>query len=253
MKKKYILTDETTSSYVTLHRIRAIRDFGNIHAGDLGGWVESEDNLSHSGNAWIFNDAKVFWDGKVLENAMICNKAQVYHHATVSGNAVITNEARVFGNARVEENAMVYDNATICSYAKIYGNACVGGHVMVFDFAEIYEKARILSGQAKIFGHALIHGDATIASDDDFCGEPIEICGGIWKRSPCYIKGSAVPINLAAPDKIACGYETYTFEDWRDNYEWYAKNYNVNKYMQEYIHYFNLLCEISGHEDCKIS
>lgn len=42
MEKKYRLTEETKTAYgVELHRIEALRDFGNVKAGDKGGWVQS--------------------------------------------------------------------------------------------------------------------------------------------------------------------------------------------------------------------
>lgn len=38
--KKFILTDETIEMFgVTLHRIKAVRSFGNVKEGDLGGFV----------------------------------------------------------------------------------------------------------------------------------------------------------------------------------------------------------------------
>lgn len=36
-----------------LYRIEALKDFGDVKAGDLGGYIESEDNLSRDGNAWV--------------------------------------------------------------------------------------------------------------------------------------------------------------------------------------------------------
>ena len=54
MNKKYELTDETINHYgVVLHRIKALRSFGDVKAGDLGGFIESEDNLSQEGMANI--------------------------------------------------------------------------------------------------------------------------------------------------------------------------------------------------------
>ena len=48
--KKYELTNETKKvGSVTLHRIRALKDFGNVVKGELGGWLESEANLDHKG------------------------------------------------------------------------------------------------------------------------------------------------------------------------------------------------------------
>lgn len=65
--KKYELTSETfVLSGHTLHRIRALKDFGSINAGELGGWVEKEENLSQYGNAWVYGSTdyivfKNFW------------------------------------------------------------------------------------------------------------------------------------------------------------------------------------------------
>ena len=50
--KKYELSNETiVFNCVTLHRIKALKNFSDVKAGDLGGWIEKEDNLSQIGNA----------------------------------------------------------------------------------------------------------------------------------------------------------------------------------------------------------
>ena len=53
---KYEFTGETKVVFgVTFKRIRAVRAFGLIAAGALGGWIESESNLAQvSGNAWVY-------------------------------------------------------------------------------------------------------------------------------------------------------------------------------------------------------
>lgn len=59
--KKYEFTGETkTIGATTLHRIRAIKGYGKIKAGDLGGWVEKEETLSQDGSAWVYGDACVY-------------------------------------------------------------------------------------------------------------------------------------------------------------------------------------------------
>ena len=66
MKRKYEFTGETMErSGRTLYRIRAVRDFGDVKAGDLGGWIEKEGNLDHFGNAWVYGDAWVHGDAMV--------------------------------------------------------------------------------------------------------------------------------------------------------------------------------------------
>jgi hypothetical protein len=55
--KKYELTNEKIKyGEKTLYRIKALRTFGLVNEGDLGGFVKSEDNLSHC-NCWIFDYA----------------------------------------------------------------------------------------------------------------------------------------------------------------------------------------------------
>ena len=60
MEKKYILTDDVIDfNGHNLHRIKAVRDFDCVKAGDLGGFIESEKTLDHDGNAWVFGNARV--------------------------------------------------------------------------------------------------------------------------------------------------------------------------------------------------
>ena len=91
MDKKYELTDETIEfDGYTLHRIKASRDFGDVHAGDLGGWVESEENLSHEGTCWVYGHARVYDDAQVHGHARVFGDARVYGHALVHGHARVS-------------------------------------------------------------------------------------------------------------------------------------------------------------------
>ena len=92
--KKYELTAEFIEKWgKKLFRIKALISFGSVEAGELGGYIEKEDNLAHDGNAWVYGDA------------------EVYGNARVSGNARVYGNARVSGDARVSGNAWVYGNA----------------------------------------------------------------------------------------------------------------------------------------------
>lgn len=94
--KKYELTDKTTQmDGVTLYRIRALRSFGDVTEGDEGGWIEKEDNLSHRGNSWVSDDARVYGNARVHGNAWVSDDARV------SGDALVSGNARVIGYARI--------------------------------------------------------------------------------------------------------------------------------------------------------
>lgn len=70
--KKYRLTNEKIIvGYRTLYRIQALQDFENVKMGELGGWIESEKNLSHEGDARVYGDARVSGDAWVSGDADI--------------------------------------------------------------------------------------------------------------------------------------------------------------------------------------
>jgi hypothetical protein len=57
---KYKITDEKKQfSDRMLYRIQALKDFSDVKSGDLGGWVESENNLSQEGDCWVNGNAQV--------------------------------------------------------------------------------------------------------------------------------------------------------------------------------------------------
>ena len=75
MEKKYELIP---SDIEGLFRIKALRGFGDVEVGDVGGYVASEYNLSHDGDAWVSGYARVY------EDAQVSGYARVYGNARVS-------------------------------------------------------------------------------------------------------------------------------------------------------------------------
>ncbi len=94
MNKKFELTTESKMFLGRkLFRIKALRSFRNVKAGDLGGFVERESNLSHDGNAWIFGNAQVYGNALVFGNARVCGDAWIFGNARVYGNAQVCGDA----------------------------------------------------------------------------------------------------------------------------------------------------------------
>ena len=73
-----------------LFRIKALVDFSDVKAGDLGGFVEKEENLDHEGDAWVYGDAQVSGDARVSGNARVYGDARVLGDAWVYGDADYT-------------------------------------------------------------------------------------------------------------------------------------------------------------------
>ena len=70
--QKYEITNQAHPHYPWLHRIRALKDVREgVKAGTLGGYVQSADNLSQDGAAWI---ADTCGRGCLLDRGSNCQR-----------------------------------------------------------------------------------------------------------------------------------------------------------------------------------
>lgn len=114
MKKYELIKEDCIDIGVRkLYRIRALRDFRNVKAGDIGGYIEDERNLSHEGNSWVYDEAKVYG------NALVC------------GDAILRDCAMVGGFTKACDHAVVGDYASVRDYARIGGHTLVTGYDVV--------------------------------------------------------------------------------------------------------------------------
>lgn len=168
--KKYEFTGDTkeVDGHI-LHRIRAVRKITDpnffekdwvINEGDLGGWIESEKNLSHEGAAWVANEACVYGD------------------AEVSGNGYVKDKAKVYGHAKVYDDAKVYEYACVHDYAEVYDDAEVYGNANVYDNAEVFGQAEVCGSTVEVYGNAKVGNNDWVCGDtkvySDASGEPEE-------------------------------------------------------------------------------
>jgi hypothetical protein len=112
MSKKY----ELVRGKFGLYRIKALKSFEDVKAGDLGGLIEREHNLSHEGTCWVYAGARVFGDAKVSENAQVWGGATVYGNAWVCGDAQVFGHIQVQGNVEITGYVGVYDLKTLLPY-----------------------------------------------------------------------------------------------------------------------------------------
>ena len=255
--RKYEFTGETKVFLnKTLHRIRAVVDFGTVHAGDVGGWIEKEEDLNHCGDAWIYGDACVYGDAKVYGNAKVYGDAWVGGNAEVYGNACVYGDAWVGGNAEVGGDTWVGGDAKVYGNACVYGDTWVGGDAKVYGNAKVYGDARVY-GDAKVYGNACVYGDACVGGNAEVYGNAkvggdAKVYGGKWEKSPCFIQGTRWSINISSPNTVRCGCQDHRWEEWHNHYAEISRRHNGDDVLDEYIQYFNLLCGLYGHEDCAI-
>lgn len=134
MKRKYEITTISHPEYPWLHRIRALWEFRpGVRPGDLGGFVQSEENLSQEGTCWLFDDA------------ILCGESYMDQQAVAEGSALVRGSAFVSGTAAVRDTAVVDDHVILMA-GIVMGNAHVAGYSEVTASTETGAVPRIEGG-----------------------------------------------------------------------------------------------------------
>ena len=121
MTKKYELTQNTfTVAMEDLYQIKALQDFGDVKAGDLGGYIKSEKNLSQKGDCWVYPGSFAYED------------------ASVTGSSKIMNGAHVCGNAEIDDSIIKDVGTLVCDYSKVIRSTVKGGAWIHHD-VEVYD------------------------------------------------------------------------------------------------------------------
>lgn len=110
-----------TKQQIRVFRIIAMKEFevqGRIvKEHEIGGFIQSEQNLSQDDNSWVFNLGKVFGNSKLEKNAIVTENGAVFDNAVVR-HSHIKDWSRVYGNAQIEDSIVggksdVLENANI--------------------------------------------------------------------------------------------------------------------------------------------
>lgn len=167
MEKKYELVKDDTLSWtdlegndITLYRIRALKNFecpvkedslfsNYINKGDLGGYIEKEENLSHEGGCWVFHKARVYGNAQVLENARLYNLANVF------GNAIVKGYARLLGSAYVYGDAVISDHSELDGYVSVGDTSKLSGSLSIRDNCQVHGES-VLDGDISLGGSVLV-------------------------------------------------------------------------------------------------
>lgn len=248
-----------------LYRIRALKDFGDVKAGDLGGYIESERNLSQEGDCWVYDKAKVTDEAKIYGNAkikgyvVISDNAEVFDNAKVYDYAEVSGNAKVYGNAQVEDSAKIYnkvevfDNAlidketTLYNKAKVYGKAKVTENAELHDEVQVYDNAKIdnarLYDKAQVYGKAKVFGDATV-SENAKVYDKAQICNArvtdnaqVYGEAQVYGKGVEIRDNAKVYDKAKIEATRGTLYNYKCKIEGNAQVYgNAKVYEQAQVY-----------------
>ena len=116
IKRYEMLPDDTiTIDGHTLHRIRClVDDIPGVLKGELGGYIESEENLAQHNKDDFYN-----------------NSSWVFNTACVYGNAVVKDAGRVIGDAIVKDDSIIDENAIVGTSSIIEGNTLITSNAYI--------------------------------------------------------------------------------------------------------------------------
>lgn len=175
---KYEITDIVGYRFKKkVYRIRALKNFGDVKKGDLGGYVSSYENLSQYGDCWIYDDAAVIQDATLENNSTIHNTSIMYGTSTAIRNSKIYKSTRICGNSiisdstisgksllkdtriynsRIKGNIITYDTSSLINYSNIRGilylsNSSITNSKIVSNIAWIDAQTSVYQSNLKLF------------------------------------------------------------------------------------------------------
>ena len=174
--KKYELTNNKRSiGGVTVYQIRSLVQIPAlaVKPGDLGGWIQREENLSHNKAGWLSDNSVVYEDARVYDNAWIRHNARISGGAMVYNSAQVRDNAWVFGKAHVYEWSVVKNDSWVSGNAKIYYKNVVNyGHCRCDLNKDMLESVRVQTGlgvfENKVIAYKIVNRDLTSIYDPDF-------------------------------------------------------------------------------------
>ena len=89
MRKYKMINDTIEINGHILHKIESLIDFRYVNVGDEGGYIESEDNLSHEDNCWIFDGSSVYENAKIKDNVLVCGDSDISGECEIGGEVEI--------------------------------------------------------------------------------------------------------------------------------------------------------------------
>lgn len=211
MDRNYKLTDKTIiNEYgIKLYQIECIKDFIHAKSGELGGYIQSCDNLS--GDAWVKDNA------------------QVWGNANISDNALISDNARILGDATIYDNAMIGGKSIIYGDVFIYGEAKVSGISIINGDIRIRNNAVIKN--SNIYGNATIDYNALIEKTSDYM-----VIVNIGSRNDTTTVYKAID-----GIRIRCGCFNGTLDEFNKKV---IKTHGDNKYAKQYLAMIEMIKKI---------
>lgn len=178
-----------------------VRDHILVIMGEIGGWVEKEENLSQQDNCWIAGNSVAMHDSKVsgdsyingsvivTNNAVVSGNAFIKDHCSISGNAIIDGDVTINGNSYVTGNAKITGKARLVTGVRIFGDAILDGNIKLSGVVTITDSK--LTGDINLAGYYCFN-EIEINGDSEFVAYRVNVSIEDTDKSHDYLLASTV-------------------------------------------------------------
>lgn len=138
-------------------QIQALISFSDVEEGDLGGFIQSEANLSQEGDCWIYDNSLVKDKARVRGNAKVKYSSYIQDQAVVFEHALVANSF-ISGSAAITRSATVI-SSSLNDYCRVSGSSFVfesqiNGDVIIQDNARVFNS--MLYRNTWVFNNAFV-------------------------------------------------------------------------------------------------
>ena len=116
------------SSPIVLHRIRALKDFGDVKKGDLGGYITSDTIIDESGDCWVYDDSIVI--NSVVRGDCKIRESSILIHSITNGSMNISSSIIYYCDITASDNMNIVRRIFSC---------VIGTLVLESDICELYQ------------------------------------------------------------------------------------------------------------------
>ena len=165
MKYK-ILQDEnmqylTRFNSITLYRIEALISFGDVKAGDKGGFIQSIENLSQSGDCWIYDQAISIQGSRVIDSGKMKTFSIIEGDCVLGQKGLMEGRSRGGGRAvilgKMSDNSLALESSVVEPQAQMAQEGSICGTAKLRSTVPLLHPLSIRSG---IIGNAEVAADS---------------------------------------------------------------------------------------------
>lgn len=130
--RKYELVEEELDG-VIMYRLHAIKNFGKVRKGDIGGLVSGENIIPHDDNSWVYKDSIL--ETNVPITSTIIKKSKVIAHCSKLTSVNIFNSTIECTNTSLQTYATSIEDSEIYIIGSVVEFGNVGIYNTKFDIS----------------------------------------------------------------------------------------------------------------------